>query len=225
MAIILSSPTSGLMLLMQVSVLIPLLVCWRRWPALPVPLRWLGWYFPLSIAGTAAGRGLAYAYRLGYHVTNHPPITAFNVGKTLLLGLVLRQVLRDQGARRITEALLGLGLAVVGAGFVWLPSMQEVTLARLAQCVVLAVVALAYLEQLSRHPDEALADDPYFWLSMGQLAYSAATTVAIGLSEADESPAVMEIYILLIAAAGLFQNFTLTKAYLAGRRPAGATPF
>lgn len=209
---------------MQASVFVPLLVYWRNWPTLPAPLRWLGWYFPLSLTAVVLARGLTRAVSLGYLTNNYLPIIAFNVGKTVLLGLVLRQALRGAAARRAAGAVLALGLAVVAGSAGGLPLMQVTTVARLTQCVVLALVALAYLEQLSRRPEQALTPDPYFWVSVGQLAYSATTAVAISLNEAEGSMDTMIFAMVFVAVAGLVQNFTLTKAYLVGRRPAGATP-
>lgn len=215
----LASLSYGLQWLMQVSVLVPLLVCWRNWPALAAPLRRLAWYFPLSIASVVVARGLAYAWALGYQMNNYPPIILFNTGKIVVLGWALRQALRDQGARRIAGTILALGLATIAVGLLGLPLIAMTTVARLAQCVVLAVVALAYLEQLSRSPDEALNEDPYFWLSTGQLVYSATTVVAISLMELENNKLFSDFTFLFISVAGLFQNFTLTKTYLAGRLP------
>ena len=220
----LSSPTQladALLLAMQVSVLLPLAKAWHHRVGLPRPLRWLGWYFPLSVVSALLGRWLPLL-----HLPNLYTIIAFNVGKTLVLGLVLRQVLADRWALGLSDALLLLGPAAVVAAVAWLPLIDATTTARLTQCVVLTVIALAYLEQASRLPTGRLSADPYFWLCVGQLGYAAATVAVFGTGTALYYAGWQNAVSTTMALAGLYQNYTLWQVYAHAPAPGGhlATP-
>lgn len=198
----------ALMWAMQLSIFLPLAKFWRNRTGLPRPLRLLGWYFPLSVVTVAVARVLT-----AHQMTNLLPLTAFNVSKTLLFGLVLRQVLPDRWTQGISDALLVLGVATVGAALVWLPLITTVTVARLGQCVVLTVIALAYLEQASRQPTARFSTDPYFWLCVGQLGYAAATVAVFGAVNSLYYAGWRSVAPTVMALAGLYQNYTLWQVY------------
>lgn len=193
---------------MQLSIFMPLAKAWRNRAGLPRPLRLLGWYFPLSIVSVVIGRILA-----AHHLPNSYPIIVFNVGKILLFGLLLRQVLSDRWAQGLSDALLLLGLAAVGAAVVWLPLDTALSVARLTQCVVLTVIALAYVEQASRLYTGRLGTDPYFWLCVGQLGYAAATVAVFGAGNALYYAGFRSVVSTMMALAGLYQNYTLWQVY------------
>ena len=206
---------------MQLSVFMPLAKAWRNRVGLPRPLRLLGWYFPLSIVTVVTARMLA-----AHHLPNLYALIAFNASKTLLFGLVLRQVLPDRWAQGLSDTLLLLGLAAIGAAVVWLPMSTAISVARLVQCVVLTVIALAYVEQASRLPTGRLGTNPYFWLCVGELGYAAATVAVFGAGDSLYYAGLRIVVDMTMALAGLYQNYTLWQVYAQapGLREHPATP-
>ncbi len=206
---------------MHLSIFVPLAKAWRNRVGLPRPLRLLGWYFPLSVVSVLIARTLT-----AHHLPNAYPLIAFNASKTLLFGLVLRQVLPDRWAQGLSDTLLLMGLAAVGAAVVWLPVVDAIVVARLVQCVVLTVIALAYMEQASRLPTGRLGANPYFWLCVGQLGYAAATVAVFGAYDALLHAGWKNIPNTLMALAGLYQSYTLWQVYAQapGLREHPATP-
>ena len=203
-----------LMDVMAISILVPMVVVWRRSRHFQPPVMLLRWYVYLSVASAAGSRFLYPAY----FDTNYGFNVAFNLGKIALFCAVYYPVLRPTIARRIlTATTLAVLLGVIG--FISLNGIQThlaVDISRVAQCAVLAGFALAYLDQklaLTAAGPPA-ARDPLWLLSVGQLLYSAGTVTAFSLdyqtvTRHDQTPKY-----IIVAFAGLIFNAFLTLAFL-----------
>ncbi|MDO7874283.1 hypothetical protein Q5H93_06025 [Hymenobacter sp. ASUV-10] len=205
--------SEALSLLMQVSIIVPMVVSWRRWSQLSPLMRLLSSYVYLSALSVVAARWAEWT-----HHSNLLYLMAFNAGKIILFTAVYFQVLQLRWLR-----WLFVGLATVGllAG-VYVGLRQEMglmmTYFRTLQCGLLAALALAYLEQLSREPPrERLRSNPMFLLSVGQLIYSAGTVVFFSLDFTRASVAQNKIYFGVVAISGLIFNTLLTMAFLRAR--------
>ena len=143
---------------------------------------------------------------------------AFNAGKILLFTAVYFQVLQLRWVRWLFVGLAAAGLL----GGVYVGLRQDMgfmmTYFRTLQCGLLAALALAYLEQLSREPPMGrLRQNPLLLLSVGQLVYSAGTVVLFSLDLTKASVAQNKIYFGIVAVAGLIFNYLLTLAFLRAR--------
>ena len=205
--------TEVLSWIMQLSIVVPMVVTWQRWRQFSPPIRLLSWYVYLSLLSVVAARWAEWT-----HHSNLLYIMAFNAGKILLFTAVYFQVLQLRWVR-----WLFVGLAVAGLlGGVYVGLRQEMgfmmTYFRTLQCGLLAALALAYLEQLSREPPMGqLRQNPLLLLSVGQLVYSAGTVVLFSLDFTKASMAQNKIYFGIVAIAGLIFNYLLTLAFLRAR--------
>lgn len=205
--------TVWLMDIMAASILLPMVVVWRRSRHFPPPVMLLSWYVYLSLASAVGSRFLYPAYfnnNYGFNV-------AFNLGKIALFCAVYYPVLRPTITRQILAAItLAIIVGVIGLiGTQGLQHHLAVDISRVAQCAVLAGFALAYLDQkLSCNTSGPVSHDPVWLLSVGQLLYSAGTVTAFSLdyqtvTRFDQTPKY-----IIIAFAGLVFNTFLTLAFL-----------
>jgi hypothetical protein len=199
--------------LMQLSIIVPMVVSWQRWRQFSPPIRLLSWYVYLSALSVVAARWAEWT-----HHSNLAYLMAFNTSKILLFTAVYFQVLQLRWLRWLFVGLVALGLL----GGVYVGLRQEMgfmmTYFRTLQCGLLAALALAYLEQLSREPPVGrLRHNPMFLLSVAQLVYSAGTVVFFSLDFTKASVAQNKIYFGVVAISGLIFNYLLTLTFLRAR--------
>ena len=198
-------------LFMQVSILIPMVVVWRRRSSFPFPIRLLSWYVYLSAGCVIAAKLAAF-----YFHNNQLLVPAFNGGKMLLFAAVYARVLAHGRLRRVLLQATAVGLAIMG-GSVLYDWKVATTVARMVQCAVLAAFALAYLEQeLNKPAFHRGFQDPIWLLSVGQLLYSGGSMVAC-FSVLDGFFAQQLPQMLLfscIIVSGLIFNCFLTLVFL-----------
>ncbi|GAA4370890.1 hypothetical protein GCM10023185_45800 [Hymenobacter saemangeumensis] len=202
--------SEGLAWAMQVSILVPMAVVWRRRRQFPPPVKLLSWYVYFSLLCSIGAR-IAEVNLL----PNWPMLAAFNFGKIALFGGVYYLVLRQWLVRRLVLASAVLTVAFGIYAMLWLDMRFVVTYARVLQCALLAAFALAYLEQLSREPPLGqLNHNPLFLLSVGQLLYSAGSVMYFSIGFVKLEPIYNKIYFGIPAALGLVFNILLTMAFL-----------
>ncbi|WP_046243288.1 hypothetical protein [Hymenobacter terrenus] len=164
--------------IMQVSMMVPMVVMWWRKRHFSKPVQLLSWYGYLS-AGSVALAGL---YPM-YLPNNYGVIVGFNLGKIALFGLVYYYGIGARWARRLV--LVASVITVAGAiGVIGYDIKTTISISRVAQCAVLAGVALLYLEQTLGRSGVApisISRDPLSLLSVGQLLYSASSVTAFSL--------------------------------------------
>jgi hypothetical protein len=195
---------------MQLSILVPMVVVWRRQAQFPPAVRLLSWYVYLSLLSVIAARSAEFM-----HQSNLLILTAFNFSKILLFLGVYYMVLQQQVVRQTLAVLTALGLLAGVAIFGWLDTSFLLTFSRTLQCALLAAFALAYLEQLAREPPAGqLRNNPFFLVSVGQLFYSAGTIIFFSFGLAKLTYAQNKIYFGIVAIVGLFFNALLTLAFL-----------
>ncbi|WP_310394236.1 hypothetical protein [Hymenobacter sp.] len=195
---------------MQLSILVPMLVVWRRWRHFSPPVKLLSWYVYLS-AAAAIGARLLYPH---YFATNYGFLVGFNLGKVALFGAVYHQVLAPGPGRRVvavaTVATLAGGVIAAAHDF-----ELAVTISRVAQCAVLAGFALAYLNELLNHASaRPVAQDPLWLLSVGQLLYSAGVITAFSLDYLSATEIDNYVKFSFASISGLVFNYFLTLAFL-----------
>jgi uncharacterized membrane protein YeaQ/YmgE (transglycosylase-associated protein family) len=198
---------------MQLSILVPMVVTWQRGRQFSPPIRLLSWYVYLSALSVVAARWAEWT-----HHSNLLYLMAFNAGKILLFTAVYFQVLQLRWLRWLFVGLAAAGLL----GGLYVGLRQEMgflmTYFRTLQCALLAALALAYLEQLSREPPVGrLRQNPMLLLSVGQLVYSAGTVMFFSLDFTKASMAQNKIYFGVVAISGLIFNYLLTLAFLRAR--------
>ncbi|MGY3089523.1 hypothetical protein ACVWYF_002571 [Hymenobacter sp. UYAg731] len=203
--------TSWFMTLMQLSILVPMVVVWRRRAHFPPPVRLLSWYVYISAFFVITARLSAI-----YLHNNLYFLIGFNVTKMLLFAAVYRQVLTSPRMRRVLAIATIAALGTVAGTFA-LGAAQALAVSRVAQCALLAGFALAYLEQLlNRADNRRLSQDPLGLLSLGQLIYSATTVSVCSLDIVTQSymPVIHLFSDVFLASAGLAFNYFLTMAFL-----------
>lgn len=210
----------ALSLFMQASIIVPMVVSWRRWEQFSPAIRLLSSYVYLSALSVVAARWAEWT-----HHSNLLYLIAFNAIKILLFTAVYFQVLQLRWLRWLFVVLTAAGLL----GGVYVGLRQEMgfmmTYFRTLQCGLLAALALAYLEQLSREPPkERLRSNPMFLVSVGQLIYSAGTVVFFSLDFTKASVAQNKIYFAVVAISGLIFNYMLTLAFLRAQPGGPETP-
>jgi hypothetical protein len=198
---------------MQVSILVPMVVVWRRRRYFPPAVRLLSWYVYLSLVSVLGARVSEF-----YHLSNWLAVAGFNLGKIALLGGVFYLALHQARARSLV-ALTTLATLVFGLYSMWQLGIGFLlTYARVTQCAVLAAFALAYLEQLSREaPAGRLGHNPLFLVSVGQLFYSAGTVMYFSMDFNHMPSPQLKFYFGIVAILGLIFNFLLTLAFLRAR--------
>lgn len=209
----------GLLLLMQVSIVVPMVVVWRRRRHFPAPIRLLSWYVYLS-AFCVLGAKLLYP---AYLAKNHGFLVGFNLGKMVLFGGVYYLVLESAWMRRLIAPVVLLvsgGILVV----FWYDSMVAVNVSRTVQCTVLASLAIAYLGQIMTQPAVLPnAQDPLWLVSVGQLIYSAGAVTAFSMDLMPASELEFYLKFSCVSVAGLVFNYYLTLAFLRAQ-PTGQLP-
>ena len=200
--------TEGLLYLMQVSIILPMAVVWRRRRFFSAPVRLLSWYVYLSaICALAARLGALYLHN------NLFVLIGFNILKMMLFAAVYAQVLTSARLRRLLQWFTASGLVLV----VCIAGLNQSTatdVARVTQCAVLAGFALAYLEQsLNRRSVAQSFHDPLWLLSVGQLLYSAGTVTAFSVGNMHMKGFLTDVVFFCVALFGLVFNSFLTLAF------------
>jgi hypothetical protein len=206
---------------MQASILVPMVVVWRRGQYFSPAVRLLSWYVYLSLLSSVGARLSELC-----QVPNWPMLAAFNFGKIALFGGVYYLALHHRMVRQLVLATTGAGLAIALYSIVMMDMSFVVTFARVLQCALLAGFALAYLEQVSREPPRGpLRHNPLFLVSVGQLFYSAGTVMYFSLNYLKLPSGYTEIYFGIVAILGLVFNTMLTLAFLRAQpEPASQQP-
>lgn len=199
-----------LMSLMQASILVPMVVVWRRKRHFTPAVKLLSWYVYLS-AVAALGPRLLYP---AVFATNYGFICGFNIGKILLFGAVYYKVLQQARIRQLVLVVAILS-AVVLVGLYPYNTLLTITLSRVVQCTILAGCALLYMEQLlSQRTAGHNMHDPLWLLSVGQLLYSAGTVTAFSLEYLSVTIYDQTWKYCFVALSGLAFNYFLTLAFL-----------
>ena len=212
-----------LMLIMQISIVVPMVVVWRRRQHFAPAVRLLSGYVYLSTVSSSLLWLLRFLYTaFHWNTVNWAVILCFNDGKILLFALLYAKSFEW---RRTGQVVLLIAVATVAVGFlVWPASFIVVspnldnhsTYARLAQCVVLAGFAMLYMERFSRRGSlQAPMQDPLYLLSIGQLLYSAGTvtTFSYSMLYMDTRSHQLSIF-TFVGIMGLVFNYLLTLAFL-----------
>jgi hypothetical protein len=195
-------------LLMQVSILVPMAVVWKRKKEFPAPIRLLSWYVYLSIGCVIAAKMAAFYFR-----NNLLLVPAFNGGKVLLFAAVYAQILPSGRVRRVLlqATLVALLIVVSSVFYNWKIAGN---IARMMQCTLLAGFALAYLEQELNNPAPRRGfQDPIWLLSVGQLLYSGGSIVGNLDTFTDKVLNSWALFFCLIIS-GLIFNYFLTLVFL-----------
>lgn len=200
---------------MQVSIVVPLLVAWRRWPQLPAEVRLLSVYCVLSAICSLGGQTWNH-----WLANNYGFIVGFNIGKTVLLALVYYRVLTNRLLRRLVPATTVAMLLLVAA--IGSYNMDRaVDISRILQCALLSGYALVYLEQELHQPRIPAAHNPIWLLSVGQLMYSAITISAFSLDYLSRTAEDQTYKYIFIALGGIVFNVFLTLAVARAQRASG----
>jgi hypothetical protein len=202
-----------LMRLMQLSILIPMVVVWRRKNQFPKPVQDLSWYVYWSAFSVVGA--LAYPR---FIPTNYPFITGFNAGKILLFAIVYFQVLHSQRQRKWVVGLAAAALVgIVGVAAYDLHLSTSVS--RVTQCAMLAGFSLLYLNQFTyERSGLRVRKDSIALLSLGQLLYSAGTVTAFSFEHLSRTTAEQSPKYIFVAISGLVFNYFLTRAFLAANK-------
>lgn len=208
---------------MQISVVVPMLVVWRRRQYFTPEVRLLSWYVYLSALSSSLLWLLDFLY-YQFHIdnVNWGVLLSFNDCKILLFALVYAKNFEGGRARwavlLIAVVAVAMGFLVWPASFLVVSPNLEIHLlyARVAQSVVLAGFSLVYMERFARlcYPCEPM-QDPLYLLSIGQLLYSAGTvpTFCYALFAMDTRSHTLSIMTFL-GIMGLAFNYLLTLAFL-----------
>jgi hypothetical protein len=196
---------------MQLSIIVPMMVVWRRWRHFPNHIRSLSWYVYLSAISAYCAR---FSMSL-FHSSNFPMLVGFNLGKTLLFGLVYYQVINSPKRRRLIVAVLPVASVIVISAFFYQPVIG-MAVARITQCAVLAGFAMLYLDQYAGKLSSKRASHQSMWLlSVGQLIYSSVTVTSASLDYWVSLSKYTHSYrFMFIAIGGLAFNYFLTLAFL-----------
>lgn len=194
---------------MQVSILVPMVVSWRRQRSFTAPVRLASKYVYLSAISVIIGKLAAH-----YLHNNLLVLVGFNMGKMLLFTAVYAQVLLPGRAHTLLRWSVVLVLCCM-AGMLFYDWKVAANAARVMQITVMAGYALVYLDQ-TLHPDNKVLNthDPIWLLSVANLLYAAfaVTAANIGVFFPDET-----YYFSFICLASLSFNCFLTLALLRAR--------
>lgn len=199
------------MTFMQFSILVPMVVVWRRRRHFSPPVQVLSWYVYIS-AFFALGARLSAIY---LH-NNLFFIIGFNVAKVLLFVAVYRLVLIGQRTRRVLAITTLVALGTVAASLA-LSLGHAMAVSRVVQCTLLAGFALMYLEQkLNQFSEQRFSNDPIWLLGVGQLIYSAATVSGFSLEILFPFNETIITYFSMLSTslASLVFNCFITVAFL-----------
>jgi hypothetical protein len=196
----------------QLSILVPMVVVWRRKALLAPPVRVLSWYVYLSLASSLAlniGRFL-------YHA-NNPVQHLYTLLKTLLFGWLYYVALH-----RISQRRLVAWLTVGFAGFALLDATYLEGLnrfnsyGRAVQSLLLIGFGLLYFEQVLRELRSArLERDPLFLVSAGLILYSAGTGMLFVLTNSYTGDlSLLTIGFNIVFVLNIVFNILLTLAFL-----------
>jgi hypothetical protein len=206
--------------IMQFSILVPLVVFWWHSKHLSPSMRLAGRYVYVS------GGSLVFGYTTMYFFeNNHLAIVGFNVAKLLLFVAVYRQVLVPT---RWTELLW---LASVGTlcgvgGLLFYDWPMAFTAARIAQITILAAYALIYLDQnltLMSPRNANNQHSPLWLLSTGLLLGTALAITASSLTLFHFTLYYVSFNAIFIIFSNMLFNGFLTLALLRSQ-PDEVTP-
>ena len=208
---------------MQLSILVPMLVVWRRRREFPPSVKLLSWYVYLSAF-------CALGVRLIVPNDNSLFLIGFNLGKIVLFATVYYGMVESARMRQLvlitTLVALVVCIGLTGSGFFIHSFDLAVVVSRVMQSAVLAAFALVYLEQMLGPSNKTpLLRDPIWLLSVGQLLYSAGTVTAFSLDYLSETQYDQAPKYMMVAVIGIIFNVFLTLAFLraktAPQRPVG----
>lgn len=209
-----------LFVIMQASILVPMVVVWQRGKRLSSVMRLASWYVYVSAGSVLVGKLVLHFFH-----NNHLAIVGFNVIKLLLIAAVYRRVL---AATRWTELLRIATLATLCgiAGLLLYDWPTAYTMARISQTTILAAYALLYLDQHLNMASGRDADglrSPVWLLSVGLLLSTAFMITASSLTLADLRLYNVSINAVFIIFSNMLFNYFLTLALLRSR-PDEVTP-
>ena len=193
---------------MQVSVLVPMVIVWRRWQRFPAAIKTLSWYVYLSVfCALGANLGAHYLHN------NLLVLIGFNASKMVLFVAVYAQVMPSW--KRLLRWTTLLALVII-VGTMRFDMGLALDVARVLQCTLLAGFALLYLDYALTHTDAMPgSENPYWLLSVGQLVYSAGTVTGFSLDWiSNYSSLCTGLETLCMAVSGLVFNCFLTLAFL-----------
>ena len=208
--------SNSLLYTMQVSVLVPMVIVWRR-RQFPTPVKILSWYVYLSaFCALSAKLGAIYLHHNLFF------LIGFNVGKVLLFAAVYSLAMPTW--KRVLKWTTILGLVIVGSTMQY-DMILALNVARVVQCALLAGFALLYMDFSLTHADAPPgSQNPYWLLSVGQLVYSAGTVTGFSLDWIGQySPFFMQLEMICVALSGFVFNYFLTLAFLRAK-PEEPTP-
>ncbi|MDO7854278.1 hypothetical protein [Hymenobacter convexus] len=212
--------TDYLLNLNQASVLVPMVVVWRRRRHFSPAVKLLSWYVYLS---AFCSLGINFSSPAIF-ATNHSFVVGFNLGKILLFGAVYQQILHSAGARRLVK-MVTLGAVVCIAAMLAYGTTLAVPGSRIIQCAVLAGFAMLYLEQmLNDSPKTRIMQDPFWLLGLGQLLYSAGTVTSFSLDYLSKNVYDQNWKYVIIALIGMGFNYFLTLTFLRARPHDASVP-
>lgn len=213
----------GLLSTMQLSIIIPMAVVWVRGRQFSRPVRGLSRYVYHSAAMALGGQ---FYKLLGFMPNNYGFIFGFQFGKFALFGWVYYQVLTSARLQRVMLVMTLFTLCDITGVFLLDNRIMALTVSRVAQCAVLAALAIFYLDQfLNKTTTQPVGQDPIWLLSVGQLIYSAATATAFSLDYLEISLTNHRIiYYLVVSVAGLVFSYFLTLAFLWAKPEAAVLP-
>ncbi|MBJ6108164.1 hypothetical protein JAO73_04015 [Hymenobacter sp. BT523] len=212
--------TDSLMLVMQASIVVPMVVVWTRRKHFSPVVKLLSNYVYISAFFVVAIKVLFPAFL----PTNLWLIAGFNCSKVVLFWAVYRQVLHSAVQRRAL-GIATLVMVLSTAAVYWHESILGVAYGRIMQCALLAAAAMAYLEQtMSYTPTQRMWHDALWLLSVGQLVYSAGTVTAFSQEYLSVTIYDQNWKFIIVALVGMVFNWFLTLAFLRAKREEAAVP-
>ncbi|WP_201986687.1 hypothetical protein [Hymenobacter rubidus] len=204
--------STSLMYTMQASVLVPMIVVWRRQRHFPAAIKILSWYVYLSAFCSIMAKLCAI-----YLHNNLFVLIGFNTGKVLLFAAMYGLVMPTWKRTMWLTVAIGFMLTISTMPYNMIVAMD---VARVVQCAVLAGLALLYMDYTLTHSgSEPGSQNPYWLLSVGQLVYSAGTVTGFSLDWLGQTSAVINhLEFLCVAGSGLAFNYFLTLAFLRANR-------
>lgn len=196
----------------QLSVLVPLVVAWRRRASFAPAVRVLSWYVYLSLF-------TSLALQIGRHLfhVNNPVQHLYTLLKTLLFSRMYYLALRRSQQRQLVYWLtLAFVVFAVFDAFYLEGLMHYNSYGRAVQSVLLIGFALLYFEQMLRELRVAkLEQDPLFLASVGLVIYSAGTAMLFVLTNNfTEDLSVLTLAFDSVFLLNIVFNVLLTIAFL-----------
>lgn len=206
--------TDILLYTMQLSIVVPMIVVWRRQRQFPPAIKLLSWYVYLSaFCSIAAKLGAMYLHN------NQAFLIGFNMGKLLLFAMVYGQVMPDRQRLLQWITIAAGAIAVLTMGY---EMVLAVDVARVLQCALLAGFAILYIDfQLADNRFKSGFQNPMWLLSVGQLIYSAGTVTSFAFDyvfhSINKTVYYIDLLMAFVSVSGLVFNAFLTLAFLRAR--------